>query len=106
MMIWTLADGAEPEWLGFIPSFVSDEDPDDAKTQLHKNYQHGGGWRRFDGFTFDPKAEPPTLNYPGDKPLTVVGETTLRGERILVFQFGFVVVVSPDGKSWEVARMD
>ena len=92
-----------PEHLGFLPSFLDDDNPAPAKQQLNDNYGHGGGWSPFKGFTFSPGTF--DLCYPGDPPQKLVAETYLREEHILLYDCAWVVIIQPDG-SWEVARMD
>jgi hypothetical protein len=91
--------------LGFIPLMVSRHDQRDAVAQLHDGYAYGGGWRDFDGFTFD--RETAQLTYPGDPPLDHVAHGILRNELILVYPYGWVCVVQADKtKPVRIARMD
>ena len=87
--------------VGIIPQFLSEYCEDDAVTQLNANYAHGGGWRDFEGFSLVGDE----LHYPGDPPTLKLSEGKLRGERILVFEYGWVAVVQPDN-TFRVARMD
>jgi len=89
--------------VGFIPSFLDEDDPRPAAQQLDANYQHGGGWRPQKGFTYNPKTG--ALHYPGDPPFTPIALLVLRKELILIYQYGYVAVVQPDG-SFEACRMD
>jgi hypothetical protein len=102
MMLWVLLNNATPEALGFIPSFVSDDDPRPAREQLDTAYGHGGGWRAFPGFTMLPDGN---LKYPGDPPTVALAETYLRDETIRFYQHSWVAVIQPDG-TFEVCRMD
>ena len=91
------------DYLGFIPTFLSLEDERPAREQIDSNYQHGGGWRPMEGFTFDTK----TLQalYPGDPPLKPMAMAHLRSETIIVYKYGFVLIYQEDG-SYEIARVD
>lgn len=91
------------EHLGFIPSFLSEADPRPAREQLDSNYRHGGGWRPFDGFTFDPVTR--TIQYPGDPLFHPLAVTKLREELIYVFPHAWVLILQQDG-TWEISRMD
>lgn len=92
---------ATPDMLGYIPSFVSDDDPRSAKEQLDSNYQHGGGWRKFEGHVM----QPDSLKYPGDPPMPLLYEARLRNERIRFYLYSWVAIVQEDG-TYEIARMD
>lgn len=94
---------AKPEMLGYIPSFLSEQNPKPAKEQLHQNYLHGGGWQPFEGFTLNQKTL--NLHYPGDPPVLALAKGKLRDETIVVYQFAWVAIIQPDG-TYEVARMD
>jgi hypothetical protein len=88
--------------MGYIPSFLNEDNPACAKEQIHHNYAHGGGWHSLLGFTLD---ENNTLLFPGDPPLTPLAETYLRDEHILFYDYAFVVIKQKDGL-FEVARLD
>lgn len=89
--------------LGFIPTFLSEDDPRPAVEQLNSNYKHGGGWNRFHGFSFTPKTL--TLCYPGDPSMKAVARGKVRNETILIFEHAWVVILQADG-TWEASRMD
>jgi hypothetical protein len=98
-----LLPGGHLEMLGYIPDFLDEHDPDSAKEQIHKNYGHGGGWNKFEGFRYNPEND--TLNYPEDPPLKPIAEILLHDERILIYPHAWVNIVQPDGSN-EVARID
>jgi hypothetical protein len=89
------------EMLGYIPMFLSNNNPAPAKEQFDAVYQ--GGWRPMEGFRLskDRKA----LHYPGDPPQRAIGKTKLRDEEIILFESSWVAIVQPDN-TFEVARMD
>jgi len=100
-MIWFLAhSGISPEVLGILPSFLSSIDPRPAAEQIAEKYC--GGWDALKGFTRD--AESLALGYAGDPPMLPVAVTTLRDERIYLYEYGWTCIVQPDG-SFEVARL-
>lgn len=99
---WTILGPSGPDWLGFLPSFLDDNNPAPARDQLDANYQHGGGWRPFDGFKMKTGG---SLHYPGDPPLRPVATAQLRDETLYVYPHAWVAIVQPDG-AYEVARMD
>ena len=95
-MIWVTRDHLQPEDLGALPSFLSDDDPRPAREQLDANYVHGSpNWRTEDGI----------LYFPRDPPLPWIAMTMLREEMILLYPADFVAIVAPDG-SFVFQRMD
>ena len=84
--------------LGLIPSFLAVEDPRTAREQIDAYY----GWRPIEGFILESDF---ALSFPGDPPMDPLVETTLRDERIFVYQSGWVAIVQPD-LSFTVARLD
>jgi hypothetical protein len=104
MMIWKLLHPrATYEMLGFLPEMLSDLNPKLAREQFNDQYRHGGGWQPFNGHNVNLKNL--TLTYPGDPPMRAIGETTLRDERVILFEGEWVAIIQKDG-SFEIARMD
>jgi hypothetical protein len=91
-----------PDRLGYLPTFLSEDDPRPAYQQIDANYEHGGGWRSFPGFTMLPNGD---LSYPGDPPTQLLAETKLRDEVIRFYQRSWVAIIQPDG-SYDIARID
>jgi hypothetical protein len=89
--------------LGFIPMFLNPRDTRSAKEQFNTAYAHGGGWRKFEGFTM--RASDRAIKYPGDPAFKPLAEGKLRNETILVYPHAWVAIVQPDG-TYEIARMD
>jgi hypothetical protein len=89
------------ETLGFIPSFLSDQDPRLAREQIAANYTHGGGWRPMQGFTRTSSG----LCYPDDPPMPLLAVSALRLEKLEFYDCQWLAIVQPDG-SFEVSRMD
>jgi hypothetical protein len=94
---------ADPNFVGFIPTFLDLDDPRSAKEQFAERYYHYGGWRNQEGFTALDGS--PTLKYPGDPPLQPIACMRLREEMIFVYLHGYVSIFQPDG-SFEACRMD
>ena len=94
---------ATEDHVGLIPMFLFDQDPRPAKEQFNERYSHGGGWRPNTGWTM--RKEDRSLKYPGDPRLHPLAEMKLRDETILVYEYGIVAIVQPDG-SFEASRMD
>ncbi|PYS90940.1 MAG: hypothetical protein DMF62_03810 [Acidobacteria bacterium] len=92
-----------PEWLGFLPGWLSEADPRPAWKQIHDNYQHGGGWDPFTGFKFNPQTF--SLKYPGDPTMRPLARAQLRDETILFYESSWVGIMQKDG-SFEIARID
>ena len=98
---------------GFIPAWLNEEDDRSAVQQLAANYTHGGGWRNFQGFTLEkigggapmPKEHAVQLAHAGDPPTVERSRGWLRGELVVVFDYGWVAVIQTDN-SLAVARMD
>jgi hypothetical protein len=102
-MIWKmLHPDMTMEHLGFLPEFLSEDDPRPAKEQIHTNYQHGGGWRTMKGFAHVGNL---VLQYPGDPPFSPLAQTKLRDETIVFYPGEFVAIFQPDG-SFEASRVD
>jgi len=103
MMTWALLDSRmTPEHLGLLPGMLDPADPRPAREQFDANYQHGGGWDPFKGFTL--RADN-SLSYPGDPPTKPLAMTTLRDELIVFYQYSWVAIIQPD-RSFECCRMD
>lgn len=101
-MIWHgLQDGVVREHLGFIPTFLSENDPRPAAAQFAEKYI--GGWRPFRGFTMVPETY--ALTYPSDPDYYPLAKAQLRDETILIYPHEWVAVVQADG-TFEVSRMD
>lgn len=102
-MIWHLRHpAATPDHLGYVPDFLSEDDPAPAREQIHKNYRHGGGWQPFTGVKMDEGC----LRFPGDPPFPLIAETRLRDETIRLYGNGpWLAIVQPDG-SYEVSKID
>jgi hypothetical protein len=106
-LVWILEHAHGRNALGFIPAMLDDNDPRPAREQLDANYQHGGGWRKFNGFEMLPDY---SIKYPEDPPLPVLAEAVLhtntdKPETIRLYTHGWVAIVQKDG-SYEIARMD
>ena len=63
-----------PEELGFLPSFIDQNDPRCARDQFDANYQHGGGWNPIQGAT----NKHMVLTFPGDPPFEPIAMWPLR----------------------------
>lgn len=102
-MIWVTRDQhLQPVDLGFLPSFLSDDDPRPAREQLDANYVHRSPNWRTEPARIDKDG---ILYYPGDPPLPWIAMTMLRDEMILLYPADFVAIVAPDG-SFVFQRMD
>lgn len=86
--------------LGYLPTFLSDDDPRPAKEQFAANYV--GGWRPFKGFEME---KDHSISYPGDPTFSPLAQTKLRDELILFYPSSWVAIIQPDGKH-EICRMD
>lgn len=93
---------ATQDMLGYLPRFLDARDPESAVTQLNANYQHGGGWRPFQGFTLNADD---SIKYPGDPAIPPLAKAQLREETIIIYPHAWVAVIQPD-RSFEICRMD
>jgi hypothetical protein len=102
MMVWIRRHPkANADWhLGFIPSFLNEDDERSAREQFNENYI--SGWRPMKGFKLLKNGN---LKYPEDPETQLLFETHLRDETIYVYEHAWVAVVQPDG-SFEVCRLD
>lgn len=87
--------------LGFIPEFLSVDNPEPARVQINNTYI--SGWIEFRGFKMDPETH--VLTYPEDPPLIPLAQARLRDELIVFYDCSWVAVIQPDG-SFETARID
>jgi hypothetical protein len=87
--------------LGFIPEFLSVDNPEPAKEQIHNTYC--SGWHAFQGFTMEPETH--VLKYPGDPKFPPLAQARLRDELILFYDCAWVAIVQKDG-SFEISRLD
>lgn len=92
---------ATVDMLGLIPDFLSTDNPRSAREQIDANYRHGGGWRPFKGFKMTARG----IEYPGDPPMPLLAEASLRNETIRIYDCAWVAIVQPDG-TYEIARLD
>lgn len=96
------------EVIGYLGLMLDDADEDSAAKQFDKHYQHGGGWRPFEGFKM---AEDGSIQYgdpskpDADPPYVPIARAQLRDEKIIMYHHGWVAIVQPDG-TYEIARMD
>ena len=90
------------DMLGFIPDFLSENDPRPAKEQIAENYSHGGGWNNMKKFKMNPDGN---IQYPGDPPLILIAETKLRDELLKFYNGSWLAIIQPDG-IFEISRLD
>jgi hypothetical protein len=93
---------ARLDMLGYLPSMISEDNPQPAREQFDHNYRHGGGWRPFKGHEMLPSGD---MKYPGDPPTRLLYEVQLRDETIRFYEDAWVAVIQPSGE-FEVCRMD
>lgn len=101
MLAWQLLTPGALDLLGYIPTFLYEDDPRPAAGQFNERYAHGGGWRPMNKWEFSGGQ----IKYPGDPPYEPVARGQLRHETIYVYHHSWVCIVQPDG-SFQVARMD
>jgi hypothetical protein len=112
-MTWNVFNGRDAGRLGWIPEFFSEGDPRPAAAQLNENYAHGGGWRPFEGFVLTSRGDDGVqlpvaewrLQYPGDPAYAPVAFAYMRDEVLVLFPYGWLLIMQPDGK-WKVSRVD
>jgi hypothetical protein len=98
-MIWMMVHPRmTPEALGFIPSFLSEDDPRPAREQMQANY----GWRPFEGFTLNKDM---SLSYDGDPDYQPLAIARLRKEFIVFYEHEFLMIMHSDN-DFEIARVD
>jgi hypothetical protein len=85
-----------------IPSFLDEGDPRPAAEQFDANYQHGGGWRPMEGWTFKDDG---SIKYPDDPAHHPVAAIPFRKEVIFIYPDAWVCISQEDG-TFEIARMD
>jgi hypothetical protein len=97
----------DPEVAGYLPQIFLEDDPRSCREQAQERYAHGGGWMPFEGFALDYQGGPhsATITYPGDPAFFVRSVGKCHDETILLFDYGWVVILQTDG-TFEVSRMD
>lgn len=103
MLTFEYLHPAAADLLGYIPHFLSLDDPRPAREQLDANYAHGGGWNPMSGWVLNPVNQ--LLKYPGDPALPPIARAQLRDEQIIMYPHAWLAIVKQDG-SFEVARID
>lgn len=88
--------------VGFIPTFLDEDDLRPVRAQINERYAHGGGWQPSRGWTL---LSDGSILYEGDSPLSPVAWTHLRHETIIIYHHAWVAIIDPDG-TFEVARCD
>lgn len=91
------------EVVGFIPAFVSEENPDSVTKQINDRYSYGGGWNPLEGFVMDKSDK--SIQYPEDPKLMPLAVGVIKGCEVIVYDHGWVAVVNEDG-NYEVSRID
>ena len=100
--VWT-----NPFVVAFLQDIFRGDDPRPAVEQANDRYAHGGGWRPFAGFemTGADTTGGAAIHYPGDPAMRELSRCTLNTETLILFEYGWVAVLQPDG-SFVIARMD
>ena len=99
------------EHLGLIPSFLDELNPDDAITQINRNYQHGGGWYDMEGFELSKDDDPPwasiiyAINDEPAESYTCLAHCKIHDEIVAFYRSAWVAVIKPN-LSFRVARID
>jgi hypothetical protein len=89
--------GATALHLGYVPTFLSEDDPRPAAVQINEHYAHGGGWSPMRRGAFAALAD--------DPPLALIAEARLRDETLRFYEGSWLSITQPDG-SFEVSRLD
>lgn len=89
--------------VGFIPLMASEHVSASLIEQLDMNYQHGGGWRPFNGFVVDDADE--SIEYDGDPKLYPLVVATFRSDTIYVYPHSWVRIRNAQGTDM-ISRMD
>jgi hypothetical protein len=89
------------EHLGYIPGWLSEDNPKSAREQIDAGYVFGG-FQPFEGFRLEADN---SLSYPGDPPTQPLAQARLREELIVFYPHSWVAIIQPD-RSFTVARID
>jgi len=87
--------------LGFIPAFLSLDDPRSSRDQIGQAYV--SGWSHMPGFILDHTSM--RLKYPGDPAMSPLARVNIRDEWVYIYPSAWVLILSPNG-DFEVARID
>lgn len=91
--------------LGYIPTMLSPLDERDMVSQLDAGYQHGGGWKDFEGFEASMKGAVWVIQYPNDPPYIERARVSMNGETLVMFDHAWVMVIDREGRK-RFCRMD
>ena len=98
---WFYVDDMAPQAVGYIPSFLREDDTRPIIEQINERYI--SGWHKFEGFQLMKKSW--TIKFAGDPPLQPIAGAALHGEIIVVYPSAWVMIVK-ENNSYEIARMD
>lgn len=96
---------ATMEHLGYLPQFVSEDDPRPVREQFNQNYAHGGGWNPRPNNPGRLNIATGAYHYPDDPVQMPMAFAMCRSEKIYMYPHAVIAIVQPDG-SYEIARMD
>lgn len=98
--------GLRQVW-GYIPTFLSLNNPEGAVYQFAANY---GSWMSSDRATLEflgPDTDHvAVMRYPGDPDLLEIDRFKFRHEIVIIFPHAFVAVVDPDLGTYSISRLD
>jgi hypothetical protein len=100
--VLALHPACTPHHVGFIPTFLDEDDPRPAKEQFAERYIYGG-WHNQDGIKKGNSRY--SLKYPGDPTLIPIAMMVLRDETIMIYDGAYVAIWQKDG-TFEACRMD
>jgi len=104
-MVWVMLDTRySPDVLGYIPSFIEEEDERPVKEQFNERYAFGGGWQPSDGWKINDNLVM-TTKYPEDPPMNPIAMVMVGEETVLMYPHAMIAIIQKDG-TYEVARMD
>ena len=104
MIKFEMFNGHHQEELGLIPSMINMFSEDDVATQLDNNYQHGGGFRNQEGFTYS-HDDNDSMSYSDDPPMYPIAKFVAGSETVFVYPHAYVAVIQED-ETHVISRMD
>jgi hypothetical protein len=94
----------EPQWLGFLPDILLEEDERPVKEQLEDRYAHGGGWRPIPGLKLNRMTM--VMRFPGDPPYKPAAFTQIGKETVVYYPMCSLLLILQANGDYEVTRVD
>lgn len=89
---------------GYIVGMIHPNNDEPLWKQIDRNYQHGGGWRPQDKWSFEERDGVMYAQYPGDPELEEIDRLRIGDETLHLFPHSYILWTKGDEK--QMARCD